>query len=250
MTYYITNIQGVIGNNYLGIDLPITIIQPYLNQLKDILGEKDYNKFTEQQIRRDNGHYHITIINTIDYNRLSKEIGMDKFINSLDLIFKYPIDDIKMMGIGTAQRNDNISYFIVCESDKLDAVRTRYSLPKHDFHVTLGFFSKDVFGVRKDKVLTIKSNFLKLLKQEFYNKENFNFIKKISNFDLNQDSEIIPISLSDNYLKVLCDDNILNIGIIEKNNIKELYILNKYNFEEEKIIRMPLTDIYKKLENI
>ena len=77
-----------------------------------------------------------------------------------------------------------------------------------------------------------------------------NFIKKISNFDLNQDSEIIPISLSDNYLKVLCDDNILNIGIIEKNNIKELYILNKYNFEEEKIIRMPLTDIYKKLENI
>jgi hypothetical protein len=77
----------------------------------------------------------------------------DKFINSLEPIFKYEIDDLEMLGIGTASKGDNTTYFIVCNSDKLDAVRTRCELPKFDFHVTLGFNLKDVFSVRKNEVI-------------------------------------------------------------------------------------------------
>jgi hypothetical protein len=84
---------------------------------------------------------------------LITEVGMDKFINSLELIFNYEVDDLEMPGIGMATKSDNTSYFIVCESNKLDAIRTRYDLPKFDFHITLGFKWKDVHGVPKNKII-------------------------------------------------------------------------------------------------
>jgi len=89
----------------------------------------------------------------MDYNRLSKQIGVDKFINSLEPIFHYEIDDLEIKGIGTATKETNTAYFIVCESEKLSAIRSRFELPEHDFHVTLGFNPKDVFGVRKNEVI-------------------------------------------------------------------------------------------------
>ena len=89
----------------------------------------------------------------MDYNKLAEEWGMDKFINSLEPVFHYEIDDLEMLGVGKAIKEPNVAYFIVCNSDKLDAVRTRFDLPKQDFHVTIGFKDKDVFGVRKNELL-------------------------------------------------------------------------------------------------
>ena len=80
-------------------------------------------------------------------------MGVDKFINSLEPIFHYEIDDLNMLGVGSAKKETNAAYFIVCESDKLDAIRIRFGLPKQDFHVTIGFNPKDVFGVRKNQLL-------------------------------------------------------------------------------------------------
>jgi sulfatase maturation enzyme AslB (radical SAM superfamily) len=65
----------------------------------------------------------------------------------------YEIDDLEMLGVGTAAKGDNRTYFIVCNSDKLDAVRTRFGLGNQDFHTTLGFKDKDVFGVPKNKII-------------------------------------------------------------------------------------------------
>ena len=150
MTYYITHLKDTIGNNYLGIKLPNGAVQLFLNQLKDIIGDADFEKYTDLQQKRDHGEHHITVINVMDYNKISKEMGIDNFINSLEKIFKYEIDDLKMLGIGTATKNENRAYFIVCDSDKLAAIRIRYNLPKQDFHTTLGFLYKDVFGVPKN----------------------------------------------------------------------------------------------------
>jgi hypothetical protein len=245
MIYYLTTLKDIIGNNYIGIKLNNTIVEPYLDELKDIIGDNDYLKYTNLQIDRDRGSYHITVINVMDYNRLSKEMGIDKFINSLDLIFKYPIDDLKMMGIGTAQRNNNRSYFIVCESDKLDAIRNRYNLPNHDFHITLGFFSKDVFGVPKNKVIEKKDKFLKLLSIEFYKNENWNFIRKIENFDLDPNLELIPISISETSIKIMCGDKYIQIGYLEDG--EKFWIMTKYPVDEEKP-RISQTEISKILK--
>jgi len=154
MTYYLTYLRDTIGNNYVGINIPSEVVQPHLEKLKEILGEEDFEIFTNNQKMRDHGHYHITVINVMDCNRLSKEMGMANFVKSVELAFEYPVEDLEMLGVGMASKNDNKAYFIVCSSDSLDAVRTRFNLPKQDFHVTLGFNIKDVFGVSKNVLIS------------------------------------------------------------------------------------------------
>ena len=153
MTYYLTYLKDTIGNNYVGINIPNEVVEPHLEKLKEILGEEDFEIFTQNQKTRDHGHYHITVINVMDCNRLSKEMGMANFVKSVELAFEYPVEDLEMLGVGMASKNDNKAYFIVCQSDSLDAVRTCFNLPKQDFHDTLGFNAKDVFGVPKNVVI-------------------------------------------------------------------------------------------------
>lgn len=141
---YIRYIKDSIGNNYLGLKIQNDVVIPYLERLKEITMEEYDNLVLNQQIR-DNEEYHITIINVAEYNKLLKDMGSN-FVNSLHHIFNYEIDDLELLGIGSATRNNNIAYFIVCNSEKLDAIRTRYNLPKHDFHITIGFNPRDVFG--------------------------------------------------------------------------------------------------------
>ena len=242
MVYYVNYLKDVLGNNYLGLDIPKHVVEPFLNELRDILGEDDYTKFTENQIRRDGGHYHITVINVAHYNHLSKNMGIDKFVNSLDPILKYPIDDLKLLGVGRAQKNENTAFFIVCDSAKLEAIRTRFELGEQDFHVTLGFNFKDVFGVSKKELFKKEGKFIQLLRTEFYKNENWNFIKNISNYELDPKAEIIPIKLTDTYLKVKCEGYYLDIGYQEEG--ESLRIYTKYSVDED-LPRLPQTEINK-----
>ena len=245
MILYITHLKDVLQNNYLGIKIPVTMIQSYLNELKEILGEDDYVKFTENQIKRDGGHYHITVINVADYNRLSKRMGIDRFVNSLDPIFKYPIDDLKLLGVGRAQKNENTAFYVVCESDKLEAVRGRFELGEQDFHITLGFNFKDVFGVSKKELFKKEGKFIQLLRTEFYKNENWNFIRNISNYELDPKAEIIPIKLTDTYLKVKCEGYYLDIGYQEEG--ESLRIYTKYSVDED-LPRLSETEISRILK--
>lgn len=153
MIYYVSYLKDRLVNNYLGLNIPPDIIEPYLNELKTHLGEEEFEIYVKNQQTRDGGKNHLTVIPVADYNRLISDMGMDKFVNSLELIFTYEIDDLEMRGIGTASKLGNTTYFIVCKSEKLNAIRSRYDLPPFDFHVTLGFNDKDVFGVPKNKII-------------------------------------------------------------------------------------------------
>lgn len=241
MIHYITHIQDILGNNYLGIDIPVNTIQPFLNELKDILGD-DYLKYTELQQLRDHNKHHITLINVMEYNKLSKELGMDKFINSLDKVLEYPIDDLKMLGVGTAVKNENRAYFIVCKSDKLDAVRNRYGLEPRDLHITIGFKYKDLFGVRKNEVMKKSGKFLKLLSQEFRKNENWNFIRGIENFDLDIKEEIIPVKLDETKIKFKCDGYFIDVSFLEEG--ERFWVLTKYPINKD-LPRLPETEIKK-----
>jgi hypothetical protein len=99
MIYYVSYLKDRVANNYLGLDIPHDIVEPYLNELESIIGEDDFKIFTDFQKQRDSGKYHLTVINVMDYNRLSNDLGIDKFINSLEPIFQFEIDDLKMMGL-------------------------------------------------------------------------------------------------------------------------------------------------------
>ena len=243
MIYYLTYLKDTIGNNYIGIQIPSGSITPFLNELKDIIGEDDFKSYTENQQKRDQGDYHISVINVMEYNALSKSMSIDKFINSLEPIFKYEIDDLKMMGVGTATKNENRSYFIVCQSDKLEAIRDRYDLPKLDFHITLGFLYRDIFGVRKNQVLEKEGKFLQLLKQEYYKNDNWEFIKTIGNFNLNKDEELTPVDISDSRVKFKCGDNYTEVGLLDD---EKFWVMAQYPIVEE-MPRLSETEIAKKL---
>jgi hypothetical protein len=241
MIYYITHVKDVLGNNYLGIDIPKHVVDPYLNELKDIIGD-DYDEFVKLKDNRDGGHYHITVVNVMDYNKLSKQMGIDKFVNSLDPILKYPIDDLKLLGVGRAQRNENVSFYTVCKSEKLDAIRSRFELADHDFHITLGFKYKDVFNTRKNEIFKKESKFIQLLRQEFYKNEDFNFIRKIVNYELDPKAEIIPVKLTETTMKVKCEGYYLDIGYSEEGECLRIY--TKYSIEDD-LPRLSETEIAK-----
>ena len=238
MIYYLSYLKDAVGNNYIGVKIEKGLIDHFLTELKDILGS-DYETYIKLQQERDHDSYHITVINVMEFNRLSKQ-NVDVFLNSLESIMKYPIDDIQMLGIGTATKTTNRAYFVVCRSEKLAAIRERYSLPEQDFHITLGFKFKDVFGVRKNVVLEKKSKFIQLLGQEYLKKENFEFLKKIENYEENPDLEIIPISLTDTQLKIKVGDNLMDVGLTEEDN--KFFIFTRYK-EEKESPRMPTTEL-------
>ena len=49
----------------------------------------------------------------------------------------YEFDDVKLMWIGTAEKNGNRAYFIVVNSEKLQEVRKKYGLSNQDFYKKL-----------------------------------------------------------------------------------------------------------------
>ena len=233
MKYNITYLKDILGSNYLGIKIQETEVRTFLEQLKDVLGDQ-YEEYTSNQKKRDSDGYHITVINYIDYNRLSQENGIDKFVNSLDRILKASIDDLKLIGIGKAQKNENTAYFVVCKSDLLDEVRKMYNLSEKDFHITIGFKHKDVHGVRKNELFKIREPFLNKLKKEYYKEgETFEFVKGIKNFDFDFFKLIEPIEINDTTATFRCGDNdYITIGLVDN----QFLITAKWQDNEKKPI--------------
>jgi len=199
MTGRVEYLKDVLGNNYLGISVYPTEINPFLDKLKNILGD-EYQTYVNLQQTRDRGKHHITVINVEEYNRLSGQMGMDKFINSLELIFNYEVDDMKLMGVGKAERAGNVAYFVPVKSEKLAAIRKRFELDEKDFHITLGFKWKDVHGVPKRDVIKETDDFIKKLSDLYFrNNESFDFLKELDNFEGDEDSEIEPIKIEKTY---------------------------------------------------
>ena len=233
MKYNITYLKDILGSNYLGIKIQETEVRTFLEQLKDVLGDQ-YEEYTSNQKKRDSDGYHITVINYIDYNRLSQENGIDKFVNSLDQILKASIDDLKLIGIGKAQKNENTAYFVVCKSDLLDEVRKMYNLSEKDFHITIGFKHKDVHGVRKNELFKMSEPFLNKLKKEYYKEgETFEFVKGIKNFDFDFFKLIEPIEINDTTATFRCGDNdYITIGLVDN----QFLITAKWQDNEKKPI--------------
>jgi hypothetical protein len=243
MEHKLTWLKDSIGQNYLGLKIDKNSISKYLEDLSNILDESDYQKFTDNQKLRDSGEYHLTFLGVSEVNRLISERGSDKFLEIYDKMSDIDVD-LKMLGVGFAQRNSNKAYFIVCKSDILTGFRTDLGLSEKDFHITLGFYPKDVFGVRKNEVIEFKSKFLKLLKSKWIKSENFNFLKSIKNWDF-LDGDINIINLNDNYLKIECGGFICDIGL---DDLGEFRIFTKYPKTNEKIL--PKTEIIKILNEL
>jgi len=216
MTHYLQILKDTLGNNYFGVHIDVNEVTPFLNQLQDILGES-YKQFTELQQTRDNGKYHITFMSVPEFNSCSKEMGYDKFLSYLDHLMTVEIDDIKLLGLGNSEKSGNEADYVVVKSELLGLARQNLNLEEKDFHITVGFKWKDVFGVRKNVVMPPHNYFLKKLKSEYTKEgETFDFIKGLHNFDYDFFKLIEPISINETNAIFRCgDNNYLQISLID-----------------------------------
>jgi hypothetical protein len=105
-----------------------------------------------------------------------------------------------MLGLGSAQRNENKAYFVVCRSELLQAVRERFGFKTKDLHITLGFKWKDVFGVSKNKILADKEPFKDELSKYFFDfGESFDFIKELDAYEYDLNKSLFPTKITDTY---------------------------------------------------
>lgn len=236
MNYKINYITDIFDNNYIGIQIQKDAITPYLNDMKDILGDDDYKLYiSNQQNRDDKGDlfysHHITLVNVFTMNTLMSSPNSTKYIEYLDSVINtIDITDIKFKGIGMAKRNENIAFFVVVESDMLHEFQSRLGIEPTDLHITIGFNNKDVFGVSKSNILELKSKLKSKIEYLKSKHDGISFIFDIDNLDDNLkdiNDTIKEVSLNDTVYKVEIKNTILGISLIND----ELRIVYQFNKE-------------------
>jgi len=128
------------GLVYLGGKVPVAVLSDYLAQLKSELGEEQYAIYRQYQAARDHQSFHVTLINPYEYQTIDKE--------KLKLSPKFRVT---LHGLGRVENDDKKSYFVVASSSDGQFIRQNFLLKNKDFHVTLGFFPDDIYGVSKGR---------------------------------------------------------------------------------------------------
>ena len=136
----ISELKDSSGLVYFGGKISGADLSGYLAQLKNELGEEQYTIYREHQAARDHQSFHITLINPYEYQTIDKE--------KLNLSQKFRVT---LHGLGTVNKDDKSSYFVVASSADGQFIRQKLLLNNKDLHVTLGFYPDDVFGVSKGR---------------------------------------------------------------------------------------------------
>lgn len=221
MIYKIDYIKDVLNNNYIGIKFNSQQMSNYLKTLEHIIDDSNkYNTLINNQQKRDKRDdiaYHCTILSVMEFNKLYNKLG-NKLQDRLDIIFSLDITDLKFEGIGTAKRNENETYFVVIDSPTLDEIRSSLGLEPRDFHITIGFDKKDVFGVRKNKPMEIESRLVKIYKKKMEEYDSYEWLYNIKNFNNNLKQipadKIELINITPSTINVRMDHTLIQIGYI------------------------------------
>lgn len=238
MIFYPEWIKDSVGNNYIAINVWQNLVWPYLKVLREIVDtQADYDKLIQNQKSRDGNKYHITVFSVAEVDQLIKKYGFEDSTKIFDEVNKLKLDDVKLQGIGKAEKAGSIAYFIIASSMTLNYIREKYGLSPKDLHVTLGFNPKDVHGVSKNVPIKEISGFLKLFKNLFYSDPSLEDLKLIKNFDLDYDIE--PIELTETNIKVRCGEYYVLIGSLEYE--PKLWVMAQWPIAGSELDKQPLT---------
>ena len=136
----VVSLEDNSGLVYLGVDVPAGQLRPYLDQLREHLGESAFQRFRANQQQRDHHKFHITLVNPFELKELAPGIAKP----GAQLEFR-------LLGLGRAANDVSQTFFVVAESAAAQTLRRQLGLKPKDFHVTLGFDPSDVFGISKGK---------------------------------------------------------------------------------------------------
>lgn len=237
MIYKIGYLKDVLGNNYLGIKFMEGQLTPFLSDLYEIVDDDHkYDVLVSNQQKRDkrDAHeYHCTVLSVMEYNRVAERMGSE-FQKRVDIIHSLDIEDLTFEGVGKAERAGDEAYFIVLKSPTLDEVRSSLGLEPKDFHITIGFDRKDVFGVRKNEVIKKKSKLRKLL-DKFYSQfdGSHKWLFDIENINDNlsnvPEDKIEILKVTDTVATYKLDHTQIQISVINDN----LRVVTMCEFKED-----------------
>lgn len=131
------------GLTYVGGKVNAADLELYLSQMKKILGD-DFTRYRQYQSERDHQTFHMTLINPYEYQSVTKEIAIGTKLS------------VSLRGLGRVNIKDKTTYFVVAQSPQATSYRQNLLLTDKDFHVTLGFYPSDIYGVNKGVATLIK----------------------------------------------------------------------------------------------
>ena len=138
LTLEISQLTDSNGLVYFAAKVPKIELSGYLAHLKGLLGEEKYALYRQHQAKRDHHAFHVTLVNPYEYKVIDKEkLNINEKIQ------------VTLHGLGKASKDDASAYFVVASSADGQAIRETLLLKKKDFHITLGFYPNDVYGVSK-----------------------------------------------------------------------------------------------------
>lgn len=203
MVARIEHLRDVYGRNYLGIRVGPEAVAPFADQMRRALGDR-YDLYAGMQSRRDLGGHHINVVTTAEYDSLSRDMGIGRWVGSLDRILDAEFD-VSLLGLGAASSAGNTEYFVVARSEGLHGLRRSLGLPDKDLAVCLGFYPAEARGVRKNTLLPDRDPFLKLFGDTYYNhNKSFDFLKSMQHFDGDPQAEVVATSIEDTKATLMC----------------------------------------------
>jgi len=131
-------------NFYLG--LSVDTPQKAWERAREIAREK--GDIESSEYLKDRGEFHITVLSPKELRKVLKDHPELK--EEPVKITTTGKNGVKYLGIGRAEKNGNVAYFIVVDWPAARKLRAKYlgeeEANKQEFHITLGFKEKDVFG--------------------------------------------------------------------------------------------------------
>lgn len=149
ITVKLEQLEDNAGLKYVGGKVSETELRPFLAELKLLLGEK-FDAYRNEQIKRDHGEFHVTVVNPFEFEKLN---------TTQQVLLGQELDyEVTLLGVGKASKDNKKTFFVVAKSPKAQALRALLSLKEKDFHITLGFYPTDVYGVAKNESTLIGSD--------------------------------------------------------------------------------------------
>lgn len=137
------------NRQYVGCDVDGVVLLGILKKFQNY-APNVFEMARQNQMDRDENYFHITILSPSEFSNLNQ--------NQRKILTSTYIDNpcsFEILGLGEAQNEMNFAYFGVVKSMQLDLMRETLEIAPRDFHVTIGFYDRDVHGVRKDETTLI-----------------------------------------------------------------------------------------------
>lgn len=138
MTKRVVHVKNAQGQNFLAVKMDSLELHGQITEMRSIVGKEKFEVLLENRIVEQGDTHYVTVVDATEYMALTQQIGVGRFVEALQPVLDFDIDDIRLGGVSVDEYE---VCSVVCESDKLGAVRTRFGLPAVEFRAHIGIGS-------------------------------------------------------------------------------------------------------------